>query len=296
MNGKIDRRLIVGFLDHKRKEGCEKEYLMRCDAVLQFFFSFCGANNIVPEKIKLKDCKDIQYTLSNEKPASGTVNGWISVMRVFYNYLMLIERVTGNPFLLLTSLKVIPVVPTWVPISDIKRLFHQIDSGMFVPTLQLAIFECMYGTGIKAVELINLGDQDYDKQNESLLVRSKKRKDRFREVPLPAGSIYILKHYITFRKMRHPMAKYLFVSKTGKKLTHELIARSIRDLLMSVSSKGKGANSIKFSYRAHLLKAGAKIENVAKLVGGRSGSMSRFDESNFAARMKQIHELCHPKG
>lgn len=296
MVSQIDLRSIQGFLTHKRKEGCEKEYLDHSEAVLQFYFGYCLANKINLQKIKLEACKDIQYALSNRGLSSRTVNQWISTMRVFYNYLMLTEQTMINPFLLLSSLKVIPVIPTWVPISDIKRIFYQIDSGMFVPTLQLAIFECMYGTGIKAVELKNLGEHDYDKQNESLIVRNKKNKQSFREVPLPAGSVYILKHYITFRKMRYPMANHLFVSKNGKQLTHKMIREAINDLLVRVSSKSKGANAIKFSYRAHLLQAGAEIEKVAKLVGGISSSLSRFDETDLTGRMKQIHELCHPKG
>jgi len=287
--------LLNKFVAHKRKDHCDDEYLTRAKQVINGFFEFCEENNVDIFRPTIKSCKGFQAALYAGDLAPRTINSYVSTVRVFFNFLVLIEEVMINPFIILESLNTAPVVPTYVPISEIKKLFHTIDSGAYVSLLDIAVFECMYGTGIKAVELINLLDGDYSKQNEALILRDRKRDNRLREVPLPAGSVYVLKHYLTYKKMRFPLSKNLFVKTTGKKLNTSAVRQMINGLLRLSSPGKKGVNAIKFSYRNHLLKAGAKIENVALLVGGHPASLTRFDETTFSNQLKLIHNLCHPR-
>jgi len=294
MLNKTEHRVVLDFLNHKRLEGCERDYIIFCKSQILKFIDFCHANNRELKGVDLRFCKHYQSYLYSLKLKPITVNGRISIIRVFYNFLVLSEEVQLNHFIFLSSMKVAPTVPHYIPIAELKKIFHNIDNGMFSPHLDMAVFECLYGTGMKGVELINLRPNDFKKETESLMVKDKRTR-KTREVPLPAGSVYVLKHYVTYRNLRFPLSKYLLVSNRGNQLRKELVRRIIKGFLSSTSSKGKATKAIKNSYRKHLLKAGAKIENVAGLIGSGSKALISYDDNENISRLKLIHERFHPR-
>lgn len=294
MLNKIESHLVLNFLNHKRLEGCERDYIILCKSQISKFIDFCHANNRTFKGIDLRFCKHYQSYLYSLKLKPVTVNSRISIIRVFYNFLVLSEELELNHFILLSSMRVVPTVPHYVPISELKKLFHSIDNGRFSPLLDMAVFECLYGTGIKGVELINLRPNDFKKETESLMVKDKRTR-KTREVPLPAGSVYVIRHYITYRNLRFPLSKYLFVSSRGNQLHKEIVRRIIKGFLSATSSKGKATKCIKNSYRKHLLIAGAKIENVAGLIGSGTNTLKRYGDDEILSRLKLIHERFHPR-
>lgn len=289
----IEQQLLQEFLFYKQCEGSKYEFLVTCKSRILNLFSFCSNSKKDLLEITLRDAMIFQRSLVNRGLTKDTVNVCISIARVFYNYLILIEVASLNPFRLLSSLRVQPTDPPHIPIAQIKRIFNSLDNGLFSPLVYIVIFECLYGTGVTGVELMYMRADDFNRDLELLYVRAT-RKTKAREVPLPAQSVYVLKHYITFRKMHFPLSNYLITTSKGNKLNYTFMRRAIKELLGPSPIKRKGVSVVKNSYRKHLLLAGAKLESVSDLTGRGAATVLRFSDG-IPLHLKSIHNMTHPK-
>jgi len=296
---RTDNDLLRDFLDHKLSEGSSSEFAKRSNWVLNEYFDFCFSIGKSIRSIGLTEVKRFRIHLVNRSLAPSTVNGYISITRVFYNYLVLVEEVGLNPFRLIELLHIMPVDPPYVPMDQMKKMFEALKHCYYASTLHLAIFECLYATGITGMELMYMRPEDFNFELESLTIRATKRKPQ-RVVPIPAQSIFVIKHYLIHRKLHHPLASFFIVSKRGRRLYYSLMNKAIMSLLFGTPVRGSKRNQgiaiIKNSYRQHLLSSGVKIETVGQLTGKRMKALSRQSGWRLFADLKRNHVLYHPKG
>jgi len=205
------------------------------------------------------------YLKSSESPYS--INNALSAVRGFYNYLVANEQVDYNYFNSLHNLFVQRNPPKTIPFSQLKYILDRIDNGQYNSLRDIAVFELVYGSGIKASELVNLKDEDLNLEKEEMQVRTRRvRYWQPRIVYLPAGSIYVLKKYLTYKRMRWPTSEYIFPKKNGKKYSNS----ALYSVITSFLGKKHGTKVLRQTYIQHLISNGADLLYIRELIGHRS--------------------------
>jgi len=157
----------------------------------------------------------------------------------------------------------------------------------------LAIFELLYGCGLRVSELVGLNLEDIDGGERWLRVRGKGRKQR--QVPFGTKAAAALERYLSERK---PGAdpKALFLNHRGGRLTQRGV-RGIVKLyaILAGSDPSVHPHSFRHAFATHLLADGADLRAIQELLGHASLSTTqRYTQLSLTELMK-VYDNTHPR-
>jgi integrase/recombinase XerC len=157
----------------------------------------------------------------------------------------------------------------------------------------LAIFEMLYGCGMRVSELCGINMQDVDFSEGWVLVRGKGRKER--QVPFASKAADALSRYLLERKPK-PGVNALFLNFRGSRLTD----RGARWIVKFYAERILNDDSIhphtlRHAYATHMLAAGADLRAIQELLGhARLSTTQRYTHVELADLMR-VYDKCHPK-
>jgi len=158
-----------------------------------------------------------------------------------------------------------------------------------------AILELLYGTGLRGGELLRLQLEDVDLKETTLLVRlGKGRKDRV--VPFGERVREALARYLQ-QERRFGKEGTVFLSWWGRPLS-----RGGLRMLVSRAAKAAGIVSsvsthrLRHSYATHLLRHGASLPALQKLLGHQSLASTQIYLGLEVSDLKRMLEKSHPRG
>ncbi|MCP4542391.1 MAG: tyrosine-type recombinase/integrase [Chloroflexi bacterium] len=160
-----------------------------------------------------------------------------------------------------------------------------------------ALLETLYSSGLRRMEIINLGLYDVDRSRGTLMVRQGKgRKDRV--VPIGERALKWIEKYLAESRplLSNEMGDGpLFVTKPGKKfhqstLTH-LITRYINKAEIG---KTGSCHSFRHSMATAMLEGGAGLRYVQAMLGHGDLSSTQVYTHVSIAQLKAVHEQTHP--
>jgi len=159
-----------------------------------------------------------------------------------------------------------------------------------------ALFEVLYGTGLRLSECERLDLSDIDLRQGTLLVRSGKgRKDRY--VPVTGRARDTLQAYLMesrplFAERRDGGA--LFLATGGRRLGAQsiriMVKRAGRSLGVRISP-----HVLSHSFATHLLEGGASIAHVQKLLGHQSIGTTEIYTRVETGALRKMVEKRHPR-
>ncbi len=136
------------------------------------------------------------------------------------------------------------------------------------PARDRAIFELLYGCGVRVSELAGLDLDDLDRTEGWIRVRGKGRKER--QVPLPGKAAAALESYLDERPVVRDNPA-VFLNHGGSRLT----ARGIRGIVKLYATAlsydpSTHPHSFRHAYATHLLADGADLRAIQELLGPRA--------------------------
>lgn len=157
----------------------------------------------------------------------------------------------------------------------------------------LAIFEFLYGCGIRVSELVGLNMADVDFADRWMRVRGKGRKER--QVPFGDRAAAALDRYVAERRAA-ANEPAVFVNHRGRRLS----VRGARGIVRFYSDQVLGDSSIhphtfRHAYATHLLAAGADLRAIQELLGHASLSTTQRYTSVALTDLMRVYDKCHPK-
>jgi integrase/recombinase XerC len=162
------------------------------------------------------------------------------------------------------------------------------------PARDLAIFELLYGCGLRISELVGLNLDDFDFGERWVRVRGKGKKER--QVPFPGKAARALERYIDTREPATPGERALFLNHRGQRLT-DRGARGIVKFYarMITGDSSVHPHSLRHAYATHLLSDGADLRAIQELLGHAQLSTTQKYTQVSLADLMAVYDKAHPK-
>jgi integrase/recombinase XerC len=161
------------------------------------------------------------------------------------------------------------------------------------PSRDRAIFELLYGCGIRVSELAGLDLEDMDRSEGWLRVRGKGKKER--QVPLPGKAREALERYIGERPVVREQ-RAVFLNYRNARLTTRGISGIVK--LYATYLAGDPSlhpHSFRHAYATHLLADGADLRAIQELLGhARLSTTQKYTQVSLTDLMA-VYDKAHPK-
>ena len=161
------------------------------------------------------------------------------------------------------------------------------------PLRDRAIFELLYGCGLRISELAGLNLDDIDRSERWLRVRGKGRKER--QVPVPGKAADALERYLSERPVvRDEQA--VFLNHLGRRLTDRGVAGIVKLYATLLSGDPSvHPHSFRHAYATHLLADGADLRAIQELLGhARLSTTQKYTQVSLTDLMA-VYDKAHPK-
>jgi len=226
-----------------------------------------------------------------------TMRRKLAAVRSFFAYLVEHRIVETNYAKLLRTPKAPKTIPRVMSPEQVNGLLDEVAAGRLerpFPARDVALFEVLYGCGVRISELSGLNLGDVDLAERWLLVRGKGKKER--QVPMGSKAAAALERYLVERDAADPREPALFVNHRGKRLT-DRGARGIVKLYATVLSGDASIHphSFRHAYATHLLSDGADLRSIQELLGhARLSTTQKYTQVSLTDLMR-VYDAAHPK-
>lgn len=222
----------------------------------------------------------------------------LSAIRSFLKYLRQegwIQRDIGQ---LVPSPKMKKSLPKFLKIEEIEELIDAPDATTVLGRRDRALFELIYGCGLRVSEAVGLDTRDIDFKNGWIKVLGKGSKERM--IPLGEKAKAALEsmlsdHRLALTKNTAAGETPVFVNFRGSRLTSRSIARILtKHLVRIAASRMISPHGLRHSFATHLLAAGADLRGIQELLGhARLSTTQRYTHVDLGALVDE-YRGAHP--
>jgi integrase/recombinase XerD len=305
---KLDRKtreVLRQYEDQLRVRYAEKTakgYL----TVLHQHLAWLASCGLTPQAARCQDLAAYQTDLVAFRKLDGRpyssdhLMQHVTVLKSFYGFLVRRGHLLTNP----TGLLEYPKVENHLPRSilskeEARRVIEAPDTRSPLGLRDRAILETFYATGIRAGELANLKLSDVDTEDRLLRVLlGKGRKDR--NVPLTRPAAEAIEAYLIRGRPKMRGARgsaFLFLAERGGRLYNDALNGLIASWAQKAGiEKHATCHTFRHSAATHLLKGGADIRHIQKLLGHASLSSTERYTRVEISDLKEVIRRAHPRG
>jgi integrase/recombinase XerC len=226
----------------------------------------------------------------------------LAAVRSWFKWLARRGYVEQNP----ASLVATPKLPKHLPrVPTIEQMNRVVDaaSDEFAawPTRDRAIFELLYGCGIRNAELVGMDLRDIHWANEAILVRGKGRKER--HVPLGDAAAQALRAYLPEREERLAAARKstsaLLLNvrlRNEGRLTTRSVGRIVKGIAVAHGLPGEvHPHTLRHAFGTHMLEEGADLRAIQELLGHERLSTTQRYTQLTVGQVAEVYDRTHPR-
>ena len=190
----------------------------------------------------------------------------------------------------------LPSVPTPETTNDLINAVpeHASVAERPYPARDVAIFELLYGCGLRISELVGLSLPDIDLHERWLRVMGKGRKER--DVPFGERALAALQQYLSERPPTRAGETAIFLNHHGGRLTDRgvrAIVRFYSDQILQ--DKSIHPHTLRHAFATHMLASGADLRAIQELLGhARLSTTQKYTQVALSDLMR-VYDKCHPK-
>jgi integrase/recombinase XerC len=220
----------------------------------------------------------------------------LAAVRSFFQFLLREKSVPTNAARALRTPKApkrVPIVPT---AEQTNTLVDGVAEDKFErphPERDVALFELLYGCGLRISELVGLNVDDFDLRDRWIRVRGKGRKER--QVPYGEKASASLEKYLAQRTVKLG-ERALFVNHRGTRLSDRGAREIVKFYARMVSGDAAlHPHSLRHAYATHLLADGADLRAIQELLGhARLATTQKYTQVSLTDLMA-VYDKAHPK-
>ena len=260
---------------------------------LKKYMDYLQCQDIKIEDLSEYDIINFLVDLEKQNISVATVSRVTSSIKSFHDYLFLNHITSTNPANNIKKPKIKRENIEILTEEEVEAILNFPELDTPKKMRDKAIFETLYGTGIRVSELVELDLQDVDLQIDYLYCNKGKNQ---RVIPLCEVTKLYLQKYI--KEGRSNIAKddenALFVNAHGQRFTRQGLWKVIKKYAtMANISKNINPSILRHSFAIHLLKGGANVAVVGRILGNSNLSslqlyLNQMDD-NIRKEIKEKH-------
>lgn len=239
---------VENFITYCRAKGLSEETITWYQRKLKGFSSRVDVSNLLA--LEAKHIRE--FILSKQgHVTTDTINGYLRVLRAFFNHLVREGSLMENPMASISLVKGrVPVISAFNQ-EQLKMLFRMPDKSTFKGYRDYLMMLVLLDTGLRISELLKVNIGDFDKEAGSIKVLGKGNKERI--VYLGPKAQKELKHYLLECLPDMDSDCPLFPNQFGKSLS----VRTFEDSLTEYGSQAgiKGVRVSPHTFRHSFRKA-----------------------------------------
>lgn len=227
----------------------------------------------------------------------------LSALKSFFAFLEDRYSFSPNPAAVMTSPKLGHQSP---PHFDVDEVIHFLDflrskalkaKASWMIVRNWAIFETLYGSGIRVSELVRLNEIDIDTSEKLIRVMGKGARERY--VPVTSVAVDAVSKYLLTLQAQEPKKRFLsdalFKNRFGKRLTERSVHRILQNELMECGLFKKiGPHGFRHSFATHLLSSGADLRAIQEMLGHRKLETTQRYTHLDIDRLTCVYDKAHP--
>jgi len=293
---------IGRFLDELRRENASahtvRNYASDLAQFLEYFTIQDKAENRPSvEEIDALAIREWLGHLYEQQLTAVSMRRKLAAVRSFFKFLLRDGVVAINVARLVRTPKAPKSLPAVMTAEQTNTLVEGVAADKLerpYPARDLAIFEFLYGCGLRISELVGLNIGDFDFSERWILVRGKGRKER--QVPFGSKAAEALERYLAERKPALGAGAVLFLNHRGERLT-DRGARAIVKFYarMIAGDSSIHPHSLRHAYATHLLSDGADLRAIQELIGHAQLSTTQKYTQVSLTDLMAVYDKAHPK-
>ncbi|APW60949.1 tyrosine recombinase XerC [Paludisphaera borealis] len=292
------RASVQSFLNHLRVERQSSAHTLRSYeddlAVFERFLKDTFGDAMDPAALDAQRLRRYSAWLTGQGYAASTVARRLASLRSYFRFLRRSGDVQADPAAGLRNPKQPKRLPKLLRIEDVVQLLDAIPLDTSLGVRDRAMFETLYGGGLRVGELVGLDVGDLDVEQELMRVRGKGRRERLS--PIGAMAVYWIRRYLTSRVARDVSVRALFLNRYGDRLTSRSVGRLLEEHLARAGLHGDASpHTLRHSFATHLLDRGADLRSVQELLGHRNLTTTQIYTHVTRERILDIYHEAHPR-
>ncbi len=237
----------------------------------------------------------------SDKPATRTRR--LSALRCFFRYRVRLGALASDPTDGLPGPKAERRLPSPLSADECERLIEAPPAPSHpsarardraLEARDRALFDLLYGTGLRVGELTKLDVRDLARDRAELRVRGKGNRQRV--VPVPGQALSSLLAYVGPRTGPGVLAEPMFKNARGGRLTDRGVRKILRRRLLEAGiGRPASPHTLRHSYATHLLDADVDLRAIQELLGHERLSTTQRYTHVSAERLARVHRQAHPR-
>ncbi|MDY0278301.1 MAG: tyrosine recombinase, partial [Acholeplasma sp.] len=188
-------------------------------------------------------------------------------------------------------------LPKVLSVEEVTKLFETIDTNTDLGIRNMALFELIYGSGLRVSELVEIKLKDLHISDSYISIIGKGDKERI--VPISDIAVKSVKEYILKSReklLKNKTSPYLFVNNTGEKLSRQGFFKLLKTIALKANIDNDiSPHTLRHSFATHLLENGMDLRTLQTLLGHEDISTTQIYTHINNKRLKDVYENSHPR-
>jgi len=222
----------------------------------------------------------------------------LSSLRRFYRFLVRDGQRRDDPTTDIESPKLDRPLPHSLSEREVEDLLNAPDTSQPLGVRDRAMLELLYACGLRVSELVSLRHEQLNLVQGVVRVLGKGNKERL--VPLGEEAIIWLQRYLQGARaslLKGVQLDTVFVSRKASGMTRQAFWYRLRQYAHSAGIHGHlSPHTLRHAFATHLVNHGADLRVVQMLLGHSDLSTTQIYTHVARERLRQLHQVHHPRG
>jgi integrase/recombinase XerC len=286
------------FLNALRDENGVSPHTLRCYgedlAIFWKFLTVSTGSEPDPLQVTSRHLRAYSAWLSGRGYAPSTVARRLASLRSFYKFNRRRGAMASDPSAGLRNPKQPQRLPEPLRTDQVAGLLDAIPTNDALGLRDRAMFETLYGGGLRVSELVGLDLTDLDLDEGLTRVRGKGRRERL--APIGSTACESVRGWLAVRTPETANEPAVFLNRYGKRLSVRSVGRLFDEYLKGRDLDGRSSpHTLRHSFATHLLDRGADLRSVQELLGHRRLTTTQIYTHVSQERLRDAYKEAHPR-
>ena len=220
----------------------------------------------------------------------------VSAIKVFFRFMKKKGYIDENTALVIKNPKIEKHLPKFYTIDEMFHFLDFLPREGWLNIRNLAIFELMYSTGMRASEVLTMDREDLHIDGMWVKVKGKGGKERI--LPFGDKAKEAIEAYLEAVKKETPHGPQsaLFINTRGGRLAYRGLLKIMKKHQIKAQLfKKLSLHGVRHSFATHMLDNGADLRSIQELLGHSKLSTTQRYTHVSMDKLMEIYDKSHPR-